>query len=338
MSDTIETTADSAHATILTTTPPKRDYPAHVPAPLQPGVYFGLDELVYHNDPALGSSDMKRLAVSPCDFWYCSKFNPLWEPEEATDAQKIGSAAHVAVLEGMEAFKRRYACVFHPGNIKEGKAERFAVEQSGRTWLRQKDYQRIMLIAAIARNDPEYGKAFTGGVASEVSIFWTDVNGIRKKARIDYLKTYASVDYKTTENTFEVPFRDCCIRAFARYRYDAQWVHYHEAREHLADYVRNGLVFGTVPDTAALEHAAEAKEWATVFVFSQKSDAPLVHGMTFSPGNGMYDYAKTSIIDRANANWLEYGERFGFGEMPWLTSEPLREYTMDDMPPYFGRE
>lgn len=73
-----------------------------------PGIYFGLDEDVYHADPALGSTDLKRLLTSPPDYWWNSWMNPA-KPEESDKAHLVfGRAVHKMVLEGEAAFSAAY--------------------------------------------------------------------------------------------------------------------------------------------------------------------------------------------------------------------------------------
>src|SRR5215831_15891094 len=71
------------------------------------GIFFGLDKQSYLTDPALGSSDMKMLAASPPDYWY-TRLNPKRKEQPSTEAQETGTAVHLAVLEGEQAFLRRY--------------------------------------------------------------------------------------------------------------------------------------------------------------------------------------------------------------------------------------
>lgn len=78
--------------------------PALAPETFQDGLYFGLDEDRYHTDPALGSSDLKRLATGPAEYWFASRLNPDREPQETTPAQLLGKAVHRLVLEGEQSF------------------------------------------------------------------------------------------------------------------------------------------------------------------------------------------------------------------------------------------
>jgi hypothetical protein len=71
----------------------------------EPGIYFGLSAESYHADPALGSTAIKELASDPYDFQY----KRLHGEDKDTKALIWGSALHTRVLDGKEAFDRRYA-------------------------------------------------------------------------------------------------------------------------------------------------------------------------------------------------------------------------------------
>lgn len=78
--------------------------------PMAPGIYFGLDEEIYHRDPSLGSGSIRALAKCPIYYWVDSWMNPLREPQTETPALLFGRALHKLVLEGPEAFAREYRC------------------------------------------------------------------------------------------------------------------------------------------------------------------------------------------------------------------------------------
>jgi PDDEXK-like domain of unknown function (DUF3799) len=299
------------------------------------GVYLGMPENEYHASPALGSTDMKFLATRPSAFWFESRFNPDWEPEEDTPSRKFGRAAHCAVLEPDE-FRKRYVGVQNPGNTKAGKMEREDADEEGKTWLPFDTFRRAALIGAMVRNNKVLANAFDGGAASEVSIFWTSKSGIAKKCRIDYLKVRASVDLKTIANQFQENFPVACRKAISNYRYDIQCQHYIEGRQQLAGFVKAGRVFGTgKPITDLFRLAAESTSWASVIVFAQSQGAPETFGVSLSPGNGILDFAQRSI-EQAEHNWNTYCAKFGL-ETPWVLEEPLEELSIDDMPGWFGR-
>ena len=297
-----------------------------------PGVYFGLDDATYHADAALGSTDIKTLAFSPCDYWFRSPLNPGRPEDEPTPSQLFGSAVHKHVLEGSQAFASRYAATDHNGSTKAGKEERAAIAESGRVALKREDYERIEASAAMIRANATLEDAFSGGMP-EVSIFW-ESGGIRRKCRIDYLKARASVDLKSIRNTRNLGFPEACRRAISDYRYDIQAEHYRQGRNALATLVAEGAVHGD-HDPGWLGRIARASGPAFVFVFYQAEGAPLTWGTVLSPANPILDIAREAIA-RAEANYREHVERFGL-DSPWLLNAPLAELELTDMPAWFGR-
>jgi hypothetical protein len=68
---------------------------------IRDGIYFGLDETVYHAVPRLSASGLQRLCVSPATFWRGSWLDPEAPDldEGATPALILGKAYHCARLE-----------------------------------------------------------------------------------------------------------------------------------------------------------------------------------------------------------------------------------------------
>ena len=80
------------------------------------GLYFGLDESVYHRIPALSSTGLKNLLISAPDFYFNSELNPLREEdaedEDAKEWRVFGKASHTRILEGKEIFDSLYCVEF----------------------------------------------------------------------------------------------------------------------------------------------------------------------------------------------------------------------------------
>jgi hypothetical protein len=81
---------------------------------MKPGIYLGLPEQEYFAADALGSTDLKQLAVCPADWWAGSRldaqaFSPPPRADDR-DSKALGSAIHTLLLEGMEVYQRRF-CV-----------------------------------------------------------------------------------------------------------------------------------------------------------------------------------------------------------------------------------
>jgi hypothetical protein len=299
------------------------------------GVYFGLNEALYHADPALGSGDIKRLAYSPADYWFNSPLNPLKEQEDTVKPAFIfGRAVHTNVLEGREKFERMYAPCEHPGNIKAGKEERAFILGGGQIPLKRDDYDRIQQAGAMIRANPHLSDAFTGG-QSEVSCFWTH-EGIRKKCRLDYVKLRATVDLKSIRNSKSIGFAEACCRAISDHRYDVQVEHYRDGRAAMRAFLEAGNVSGhEAIDPAWLKALATTKDTAWVFVFWQAEGAPLTWACSLSPGNGILDVARATI-NKAEDAYRLYLDRFG-PDLPWVLNEPVRELDLSDLPAWYGR-
>lgn len=299
-----------------------------------PGVYFGLDEDAYHNDVALGSTDMKRLATSPPQFWFESRYNAAWEPWDEKPATVLGSARHKFVLEGKDAFLACYAPQTIPANTKAGKDEVEAIRASGRKPIKVDEFNRIMQIGTIVRSNPSIANAFSGGAGSEVSIFWVE-DGIKRKCRIDYVKPRASVDLKSVANQFDKHFPSACREAIAKYRYDIQAYHYAMGRRAAKDLFKAGAVFGEF-DEEAFAKCMHGQPVAWVWICYQSAGAPLTWGCQLSPDNPIME-AAGAAIETAENNWREYLERFGL-DTAWVHDEPMRELSIDEMPGWYGRD
>ena len=320
-----QTTIGSAAAAVVEKIEPKRE-------PFAPGIYFGLDEAVYHADPAIGSTGMKKLADNPPDYWFYSPHNQMREEAEDTSARLFGRAIHKFVLEGREAFETNYAPTDHKGNVKAGKEERQLIEELGKTAIGRDDWNRIMMAGTIIRSNPSISTAFAGG-QPEVSVFW-ERDGIRRKARFDYLKPRAVVDLKSNANTMNDDFVTSCRKSIASYRYDVQAAHYFEARAQVCALVTGGAVFGNY-DTEWLHKVAATNEWAFVWIFYQSKGAPLTWGTTISPGNGILDLARATLA-KSEDNYRTFVDRFGL-DQPWVISEPLDELDVNDLPAWMYR-
>lgn len=311
------------------------------------GIYFGLDEMSYHSDVGLGSNDMKLLAFEPEEFFHQSKLSQSWQPDVPTPSQQYGTAMHKIVLEGREAFERRYGPCDYPGNIKAGMNEREAMRAVGRIPIKRDEWNRLQEVSAILRGKKNLAQAIEGGAGSEVSIFWIcPRSGIKKKARIDRLKLRASVDLKSVANRDHVPFKKACRNSIDNYNYHIQSEHYREARMKIAEFVETGKVFGT-PECSMDQLAAIGRQRALswVFVFVQSSGAPLTCGLKLSSSvDGDGNLVRNPILElaagaiaRAESNWNRFMKHFG-PDTPWLLDDPIEELAIEDFPPWAFRD
>jgi len=296
------------------------------------GIYLGLNEDEYHADTALGSSDMRKLSYSPPDYWFSSSLNPLKEKDQPTPSQAYGRAVHKIVLEGAQKFNACYGPVDEAASTKEGKREREELNKIGKLPLKRDDWNRILMAAQSIEGNPYLSDAFSGGLP-EVSIFW-EADGIRKKARFDYLKTRAIVDLKSIRNSRSIDFVAACRRAIADWNYPVQAQHYNEGRMAMKALFNEGSIFGDIPNSDLLERIANSEEWAFVFCFWQAESAPLTWGTVLSPANPILEIGR-SYITRAEHNYKKYMHTHG-ADTPWLIAEPLDEMDISELPTWYG--
>lgn len=335
---------------------------------IEPGIYFDLPEAIYHGDRALGSTDAKRLRRSAADYWYHSALNPSRPSVEPSPAQAYGRAIHLRVLEGHDKFLARYERAPDPEGLLKTDAdlaewltahgvnkqprsksekivhaigidpqvrilsefERRAAE-AGRQILKRADFDRIIQASDLITQNPHLATAFSNG-HPEVSVFWDRDDGVRCKARFDYLKTRGIGDLKSTRNPLGLDFADNCRRAIANYRYDIQAAHYLEGRRQIPQLLGN--VQGDHDDDW-LAQVANAEEFGFVFVFFQAEDAPISWACSLSPGNPVLEIGRMSI-ERAIERYKDFAQRFAPDE-PWTLAEPVEELTVDQLPGYYGR-
>lgn len=297
-----------------------------------PGIYFDLDETPYHADPALGSSDIKKLIAEPADYWWNSHYNPARPDDNDTPARALGRAVHHAALFGLESFRKHYGRCAHPGNIKAGKEEREHFESLGIEAMRAADFDRVLAAATMVRANPEIMDAFSGG-AAEVSIFWeqpVDGETVRRKARFDYLRPTAIVDLKSHAPSEGMEFHVSCHRAMKVHGYPTQAAAYMQALPYAKALIEAGQVTGDM-DVARRLFAAESHVFSFIFWASQ--GAPLTYGLILSPQNGLIQHAN-SMIEAALSRFVDFRREFGT-DRAWIRPRPLAEVSPEEVLEYW---
>ena len=185
-------------------------YDPSAPAPL--GVIAGMPDDVYHADTGLSSSRMGLLARSPAHLR--ATLDAPASP--STDAQKLGSAIHLAALQP-SLFAGRILRAPEINRRTNAGKEKWAglVERYGEDRILKPDQHDVcQAVAKSVRAHPTAGSLLAQPEALvELSIFW-EVAGVRCKARIDFYdpETRTLADLKST--------RDACSSAFQKALYD----------------------------------------------------------------------------------------------------------------------
>jgi hypothetical protein len=316
-----------------------------------PGIYFGLPEDDYFADNALGSGDMRALVKEgAAGFWWGSGYNPNRRDDDDKPSLTLGKAIHKLVLEGEHAFDELYMRSPHSEEMtgpeksaatKDLKARLKAAGREHITVLPGDAYDRAVIASAMIVKNPGLRTAFQNG-APEVSVFWTRGDGIRRKARIDYLKARGVGDLKSASNFKRIEFPRACREAIANMRYEIQAAHYLEARAMIPRLVADGLVFGDY-DPDLLEAVCGERRFAFQFVFFATTGAPVSWSCILSPTpdpdqpqNPILDVAMREI-DRATDLFTKAMAHFG-PDLMWTDESKPGELHLTDMPPWWARQ
>ncbi|OJX72809.1 PD-(D/E)XK nuclease-like domain-containing protein [Leifsonia sp. 71-9] len=193
------------------------------------GIVHGLDERLYHSDPALSSTGLVKLLQAPAKYKHYRD-----NPEPAKKAYDVGSAVHGKVL-GIGApitdIPDEYLAINGAASTKEAKAFIQDARDHGRIPVKKSEYDEINAIAESVLAHPLARSLFEQAGQAEASVFATDPDaGVPIRCRFDYLPDFTvddpwCVDLKTSAS-------DASPEAFARtvakpeLRYDVRQEHY----------------------------------------------------------------------------------------------------------------
>ena len=169
-----------------------------------PVILYDQPHDVYLTDEsAVSASGLRDLARTPLHHWFNNR-RPNRVPDPPTDAQKLGTAVHMAVLEP-ERFSATYTIAPKVDRRrKAGKAKwnEFVESSAGKEPMKAEEYAKVCGISKAVAAHPVSRKLLTGG-KSEVSVYWTDKEtGVRCRMRADYVPDSQPflVDLKSTHN------------------------------------------------------------------------------------------------------------------------------------------
>ena len=277
---------------------------------MENGIYFGLDETLYHAERRFSFSGAKDIMISPLTYW-ARHINPA-RTDDQTKAMEIGEAYHKRILEGDAVFHKRFAVKpTNDGSYTEGGAElkelcgtlglkksgtiaemcarilesdpkaklwplvvrKFEDANVGKTLITEKQFSEIELPARAIELHPHASKAFANGYP-EVSIFWTDEeSGVKCKTRPDYVKLRSVVDLKTFSNPLGFPIGQAVARAVGQGKYHVQARMQLEGLRVAKQFITEGKVSGEVsPDF--LKAVMEQERHVYIWVFVQQGDVP----------------------------------------------------------------
>lgn len=246
----------------------------------------------YHNHPAVSVHQLMRILRAPALYRH-----DIDHPPQPTDAMRMGSLVHCAVLEPA-AVADRYAAWTGPSRAtKEGKATwlQFQEANAGREIVDAADLDKSSAIAAAVRSHPAAASIIASLDHVESPIFWVDpATATYCRSKPDGIRLCPSspliVDLKTTQ--------DASPRAFARSA--VNYLYHMQA----AAYIRAATI-------AHGDHMASAR-FAIIAVETSAPHLVAVYDMSpalISAGVELLDRALRLYADcELTGNWPGYPE------------------------------
>lgn len=162
----------------------------------EPGVYRGLTDAEYDQIPAVRSSELKLIeSHSPAHVY--------WErdhPREETDATRLGTAAHLALLQPSEFERQVVVSPYAEYRSGEAKAWRAEQQAAGKIPLKEAEHQEAVAIRDGILRNRLARQLLTGGGQPEPTLIWRE-EGVLCKARPDWITYWddlvTMVDIKT---------------------------------------------------------------------------------------------------------------------------------------------
>lgn len=300
------------------------------------GIHFDLPMQDYLDDPALGSSDIVNLSISPLQYWSNSHMNPNRAPDEATEATDLGTIIHEALL---EPGKRTF--IVKPDGMsfatKDGKAWRDEATLANHTILTQKQARTLNSIM-LAVEHSGMRKALGSGIP-EVSYFWTTTQGFRCKIRLDQLQAKCAYDLKTYANIMNKDLQTVIAHQVAQYRYHVKAFWYHTGIQAMRETIRHTIndIAQADPRYPILRDIADTKPDARFplwFVFLEKDGVPNVTIRQFAPKApsgeiNAYWKAARSTVEFATNTYATFMKEFG-DEAPWIREAPMKTFVDEE--------
>jgi hypothetical protein len=216
----------------------------------------------YHADKtAVNSSSLKKMLKSPLAF-HESFYGDKKEP---TEAMKLGTLAHMAILQGDE-FKKRYAVMpafeskTADGKPSESKNTKYYKDQV-EAWrsslspesilVTQEDLDKLLGMVNSIKKHPEAMQLLSAG-KPELSGYWRDTEtGILCRMQADFISFNlgALVDVKTTSDCSESMFK----KTIQNYEYSFQLVMYAEGIKHITGKYPEFMVWIAIENIAPYE-------------------------------------------------------------------------------------
>lgn len=240
---------------------------------MESGVYKNLTNEEYHSGAGVSKSGLTLIGKSPLHYW-SAYLDPEREPRKETDAMKLGTAIHSAILEP-DLFASDYVVVPNDAPRKPTSVQRnakkpsddtiaaiefwdaFNADNEGRVIIDIDDYETCTSIQRQVRRHPA-AIALLGTGEAETSVYWIDnETGVLCKCRPDWMNYQANVivDVKSAEDASPIAFQ----RSIFNYEYHVQAAWYIDGVTAATGHAPKAFIFGVFeksrPHAAAFYYA-----------------------------------------------------------------------------------
>lgn len=231
-----------------------------------------------------------------------------------------------------------------------------------RTVLKGYEWDRVTADQKLLQGIPELAALFDEG-AAEVSVLYTCERGIKRKARLDFLRPDGVVDLKTYANSMGKHFKNHLRDAFQYNRYYMQWAHYWDVFE-LIRAGKVAIVGDRRPEHEQLVQDIQISDVPGVvtYLFQEKGGIPNMFAVTpriyqdrLTRQGGELFYGDAMItpespleaahshlynkaahdMNLASKLFADHMEMYGDDGSPWYPFTPVIELTDADFNPYF---
>lgn len=307
------------------------------PGDHEDGIYFQMPEEEYHRDSALGASGIVDLNISPLAYWKNSAFNPKKfkedEDPKETAATIRGTYFHEALAGGKSSI------IVKPAGMsfatKEGKA--FKEQYLGATFIKAEDTEIAQdMINAMRETGVLERIGGIGGGISEISVFWTDKQGRRRKFRIDRLYNGEAYDWKTMQNSMSKDLETLVAHTVAQHRYHVKAFWYQQGLQVMKAMIKAKghkafMSPASEPEFQAMKELSESEEIVPFwYVFIENSGIPNIVARRFvshDPTGQLNAYFRGAKqeVERAlgtfDAHWRTTGP-----DTPWYEPVYFKEF------------
>lgn len=308
------------------------------------GIYFRMPEEEYHADSALGASGICDLTVSPLAFWMKSNFNKKRIEEEKDDKETAATIRGTYFHEALAG--TRSTIVVKPKGMsfatKEGKD--FKASRPGATFIKAEHAEQVQIMIDAMRETGALERVGgVGGGISEVSFFWTDKYGRRRKIRADRLlpgpNGVEAFDWKTMANTMNKDTETLVAHTVAQHRYHIKAHWYQTGFQAMKAMINHKGHAAFMTETAETEYAAMlamSQTEAVVpfwYLFIENSGVPNIIARKFVSHQGQelnaYFRAAQQETKRALDLFDQYMHSHG-ADKPWHYPVIFKDFADED--------